>query len=140
MRIRSISLAALTLLSVSANADERCLDEASNRYNLPPRLLRAIAMVESNADPYAIGKNKASVDIGLMQINSSWLPKIQQHGYSLKDLFDPCTNAHWGAWVLANNVQRYGLTWQAVGAYNARTPKKQAEYAWRVFKAMGNMP
>lgn len=97
-----------------------CLMAAGQQYNVPPRLLESIAHVESNYRADAINRNKnGTFDVGVMQINSSWLPKLQKYGIELNDLYDPCTNIHVGAWILANEVARYGYNWEAIGAYNA---------------------
>lgn len=68
-----------------------------------------------------------------MQINSVWLPELAKHGISARQLWDPCTNIHVGAWVLAQKVRKLGMTWDAVGAYNATTRAKRISYAWKVY-------
>ena len=68
-----------------------------------------------------------------MQINSAWLPELAKHGISERHLWEPCTNIHVGAWVLAQKVKKLGMTWDAVGAYNATTPAKRKRYAWKVY-------
>jgi len=51
-----------------------CFDAAARHYRLHPALLRAIARQESGMNPRAIGKNtNGTLDLGLMQINTSWL-------------------------------------------------------------------
>ena len=108
------------LASLPAHA---CWDDAAARYQVNSSLLHAIARTESALNPQAINRNRnGSRDIGLMQINSSWLPVLARHGIAERDLLDPCTNIRVGAWILAQNFQRLGSDWNAVGAYNARTP------------------
>ncbi|WP_414692025.1 lytic transglycosylase domain-containing protein, partial [Pantoea vagans] len=60
----------------------RCFREAGIRFSVDWRLLQAIAEVESGLNPGAIGLNKKggrvlSEDLGMMQINSSWLPVLR---------------------------------------------------------------
>jgi soluble lytic murein transglycosylase-like protein len=112
-----------------------CWEQAAERYGVSSELLYAIAQTESGLDPHAIGSNRnGSRDIGLMQINSAWLPKLSTLGIAERDLFDPCTSIHVGAWILAGNVQRLGYTWEAVGAYNATNPALRRAYAGRVYR------
>ena len=120
------------LVTLPAHA---CWKEAGTRYGVSPQLLYAIARTESGLDPQAIGRNRnGSRDIGLMQINSSWLPALAALGIGERDLLEPCTNIQVGAWILAGNVQRLGYTWDAVGAYNAESPARRRAYAERVYR------
>jgi len=120
----------------------QCIFNAANHYQINPDLIIAIIKTESNHDPKAIHINTSgSEDIGLMQINSAWLPEIIKMGYERKSLFDACTNIIVGTWILAQEIQRFGYTWNAVGAYNAGPSQKKelrrARYAQRVFS---NLP
>jgi soluble lytic murein transglycosylase-like protein len=122
--------AIVTLAALPAHA---CWDEAAARYRVSSELLYAIARTESALDPQAVGRNRNGTrDIGLMQINSAWLPTLAVHGIGERDLFDPCTSIHVGAWILAGNVQRLGYTWDAVGAYNAVSPALRRAYVDKV--------
>ncbi len=118
-----------------AGADElhSCFRRASIRYDISQRLLEAIAHVESSGNPMAVNQNSnGSEDIGLMQINSFWLPKLEKYGIMRQDLFDPCVNINVGAWILADNIYRHGYNWEAVGAYNAASQDKRLKYARKV--------
>jgi soluble lytic murein transglycosylase-like protein len=93
-------------------------------------------MQESQMRPSAIGKpnRDGSYDIGLMQINSTWLPKLSQWGITEASLLDGCVNAYVGTWILAGNIKRLGYTWNAVGAFNALSPSKRAVYVANVYR------
>jgi len=117
----------------------RCLLDAAIHYQVSPVLIAAIIKTESNHNPNAININASgSEDVGLMQINSEWLPRIAKLGYDRKSLFNPCINIIVGTWVLAQEIRRFGYTWTAVGAYNAGPSRDKASrrtaYAHRVFK------
>lgn len=124
-------------MPVRAERVNECFEAASLRYDVSRRLLEAIAVVESSGNPAAINKNaNGSEDIGLMQINSSWLPKLGRYGIRRSDLFDPCVNINVGAWIMADNISRHGYSWEAVGAYNAVNPSKRLNYAYKVAEAL----
>lgn len=131
------------LTGVADTAFGDCFERAAERHHVPAPLLRAIACVESHHDPRAFNRNaNGSIDLGVMQINSRWLPTLKQFGIERDHLWDLCTNVHVGAWVLAQNMKALGFTWRAIGAYNAgleQTPKKEAlryAYAQKVYRAL----
>lgn len=116
---------------------ERCFNEASLRYQIPEKLLKAIAHTETKMNPLALNYNKnGSYDMGIMQINSYWLPKLNRVGIQKEELFDGCKNIQVGAWILSENIKRYGFGLKAIGAYNATTPALQMKYANKVMKNM----
>lgn len=112
---------------------DHCYKMASTHYQVPSKLLKAIAKTETKFDPYAIHWNtNKTYDIGLMQINSTWLPKLNRVGITQADLFDGCKNIQVGAWILASNIKQYGFNNKAIGAYNSPTPINQERYARKV--------
>ncbi|RME81009.1 MAG: invasion protein IagB [Caldilineae bacterium] len=123
---------------------EACFDAAGQRYGIAPALLRAIAQVESNLDPAARRSNRdGSRDIGIMQINTRWLPELARYGITEKGLAsDVCLNIHVGAWILALEIRRFGYGWEAVGAYHAGAGRdearriRRARYALRVHRRL----
>jgi soluble lytic murein transglycosylase-like protein len=131
--IRASLTAALLMASGHACA---CWETVGQKYGIHPYLLHAIAKTESNFNPRAINRSNknGSYDIGIMQINSSWLPTLARHGITEQNLYDSCVNIEVGAWILAHNMRRHGQTWTAVGAYNAVSPDKQRQYVKRVYR------
>lgn len=139
-------VAAAVLMAVCAVARADCFEHHGARFGLDPALLRAIALVESGGRPHAVNSSHqartGSIDVGLMQINTAWLPKLARHGIQAEDLRDPCTSIEIGAWILSDLVQRLGNTWEAVGAYNAACSelkgaactRARTTYAWKVFR------
>ena len=125
-----------------------CWSDAERLYGVPSHLLYAVARAESDLQPGAVNlthrDRTGTYDIGLMQINSSHLPKLATLGISESDLLEPCTNIKVGAWLLAESFARRGLSWDAVGAYNAACTQLKGDvcaaarsrYAWRVYRRL----
>lgn len=113
-----------------------CFELAAARYQVPVSLLQAIAQVESSHNPRALNHNaNGTRDIGLMQINSRWLPQLRRYGVTEKELWDPCVNTLVAAWLLSENFRRWGSTYRALGAYHSPHAERQLWYAQRVLRA-----
>lgn len=125
--------------SVTQNISQ-CFHEAGVKFSIDWRLLIAIAEVESNMNPLAIGLNKKngvvlSEDLGMMQINSSWLSVLKPMGITRHILLNnPCQNIHVGAWILAKNIAQNGINWMSVGAYNAGLKNENEPFRMRYAK------
>jgi len=129
-------LTSLGLILIHFNGQAHCFKEASSRYRVPESLLMAVARHESGGRSLAVNINhNGSRDIGLMQINSGWLPYLARHGLQEKDLYDPCVNVLVGAWIMSLNFQRLGYNTQGLGAYNAVTPWKRERYARKILQS-----
>ncbi len=113
---------------------DQCFSAAAERFRVDKHMLIAIAKTESAFDPEAIGPRNAdgTHDVGLMQINTRWLPRLAEMGIHQEKLKGPCTNIYVGAWILASKIRQHGTVWKAVGAYNATTPSKRDSYVTKV--------
>lgn len=135
-RVR-IVLAGVVLCASACAVRADCIDDAARFHHVNVRLVRAIATVESGRLANVIHLNPdGTTDIGLMQINSRWLATLSHFGISQAGLYDACTNAYVGAWILSRDIRNLGLTWDAVGAYNAGTHAKRIVYARRVYREL----
>lgn len=129
-----MALCAIASMCTTGAGQADCLDDAASYFGVDTTLVHAIAYHESGMRPQAINRNRdGSIDIGLMQINSSWLPRLASNGIGKQQLLDPCVNGYVGTWILRSNIERVGPTWKAVGAYNASSPTKQLRYANRIY-------
>ena len=119
-----------------------CWEAAASQHNIEPELLQAIAAVESGFRAQAMNhaNRNGTRDIGLMQINSSHLPRLLKQGITEDRLLnEPCLSVQVGASILAEFIQRLGYNWTAVGSYNVGTgsgPERDAlriQYAQKIW-------
>jgi hypothetical protein len=85
--------------------------EVARTYNLDPKLLHAIAKVESNYNPRAVSPKGA---LGVMQLIPSTARLV-----GVSDPFDPRENIHGGARYLKYLLDKFGDLTLALAAYNA---------------------
>lgn len=120
-----------------------CLLLAAQTYSVPPAVLVGILQVEGGRIGQAVGPNKnGSYDLGPMQINTIWLPKLAKYwGVNqatakkwVRD--DPCTNMGVSAWILRRHMNETGSLSRAIAYYHSRTPTVGNAYKNRVIVAM----
>jgi soluble lytic murein transglycosylase-like protein len=134
--VSRLTILLLVLLYLTpAPAAAFCFEEAGREAGVEPALLWAIAQVESGFNPAAVSTNtNGSLDVGLMQINSSWRNQLGEGIWN--DLFDPCTNVRVASGILADCIAEHGYSWQGIGCYNAVSSDKQAVYARKILSVM----
>ncbi len=110
-----LSIASL-LKSYKVDDDHRsriaeAIVSSSRKYNVDPRLVASIMIVESRAKPFAIS---ARDSIGVMQIHlPTWGHKIDKEGINLFKIED---NVDFGVRILRDYVRRHGI-WEGVKRY-----------------------
>ena len=123
----------LTLAFAARVAHADCIADAADRHGVNGDVLRAIGWQESHLQPAAVGHNaNGTLDLGAFQINSIHLPELARHGIGATALADGCVSAEVAAWHYRRQVDRWGNTWAAAGAYHSRTHALAAGYANRI--------
>lgn len=114
-----------------------CIRAAANYYRLPPLALVGILGAEGGRPGQAVRNTDGSEDLGPMQINSRWLPRLARYGLTRKTLLgDSCANVWAGAWILALDYSRDGDVWRAIGHYHSGRPAESRKYRLRVSRIL----
>lgn len=99
---------------------EQQVRAVAHRHDLAPSLVAAVVYTESEFDPDARSSAGA---LGLMQLLPDTAEGIALRTggarFRVKDLFDPELNLRYGAWYLAELLERYGDVPTALAAYHA---------------------
>lgn len=91
---------------------QKLIQEAAQKYKLPPQLITAVIKVESNFNPRAVSSEGAC---GLMQLMPATAKKL-----GIKNIFDLKQNIDAGSRFLKDMLERFhGKVDLALAAYNA---------------------
>lgn len=124
----------MSVFMTPATATADCFEDAAAYQHVNPYILRAIAWQESHWHPDAVHLNaNGSVDYGMMQINTIHLPELVRYNVHRDALMSPCKSVYVAAWQLRKEMNRYGNSWAAVGAYHSATPALRDDYALRIY-------
>jgi hypothetical protein len=128
-------------LSPDAAYIRDCLTAAGNAYHEPPAVLVILLNVEGGRLGAVSPNTNGTVDIGPMQVNDIWLPKLaarwatnRQAAYlALRDNF--CANVEAGAWILRMGLdEAHGDFWEGVGFYHSHDPDYKRTYLSAILK------
>jgi hypothetical protein len=114
---------------------EACICAAASVYHEPPAVLLILLNVEGGTLGAISHNTNGTVDIGPMQVNQLWIPKLSLHWSAdpqttydaLRDNF--CANVEAGAWILRQGLDRaHGDFWGGVAYYHSFDPVNQNIY------------
>jgi len=97
-----------------------CVAQASVRYEVPELLLHSIILKEGGQTGRYSTNKDGSYDLGLAQINTSWLGYFAKYGVKPEDIMNQaCTNVAVSAYILKYNWLHQGQDWfKAIVAYH----------------------
>lgn len=125
---------------------DACLRQHASELALHPDVLRALVMTESQNHPLAIGwtdrfgkrhslfptshshahqvlmhlhHSRQNYDVGVAQVNITNVTRLARPlNFRPVDLLQPCTNLSVTKYILRENLERHGHTWQSLAGYN----------------------
>ncbi|MEQ8344246.1 MAG: lytic transglycosylase domain-containing protein [Sneathiellaceae bacterium] len=119
-----------------------CVALVSSFYQLPPRVLPSIHAVEGGRPGMVSGNSNGSADLGVMQINTLWVPELARHTRQPEDIVrhrlthDECFGIAAAGAILRIQLDREkGDLMRAIGNYHSRTPALNRAYGARVLRA-----
>ncbi|TCM14036.1 hypothetical protein EDF56_11561 [Novosphingobium sp. PhB165] len=113
----------------------RCIREAASGRQWLERTLWGLRDQEAGWIGAEVPNTNGSHDLGPMQINSWWLPKLSVlTGRSPETvrfwlIHDACFNVQVARWIFLSKLARIGGYWSAIGAYHSPTPIRARKYA-----------
>ncbi|MBS0984398.1 lytic transglycosylase domain-containing protein [Gluconobacter cerinus] len=119
-----------------------CMLAASLHFGIPPRVLPTIWQIERGRNGVAVSNTNGSLDIGIMQINSLWIPVLAHIARLSPDetvhrlLQDSCFNVTASALIVRSYLdETHGNLMQAIGDYHSHTPSLNGAYQVRILQA-----
>jgi hypothetical protein len=145
--ILSFMLTAAPALAKQAAPDEaaeiaRCIRVAARGRSWLEKTLWGLREQEAGWLGAEVANSNGTHDLGPLQINSWWVPRIaqlvgrpeRQVRYWLRH--DACFNAEAARWIFISGLQATGNYWQAVGIDHRPTVWRQHAYAGKVAMLM----
>jgi len=120
-----------------------CVISAAARMHVPMQALVGL-MAAENGHVGEIRRNQnGSVDMGEMQINSTWMQSLKQfHVTQYQLTYNGCLNVLVGAWVLRKYWDEAGGKrddiWTAIGYYHSHDPLLKNQYERSVYERLAS--
>jgi hypothetical protein len=119
-----------------------CIRQASRGQPWLEKTLWGLRDQEAGWIGAEVRNSNGSHDLGPLQINSWWTPRIAalvgrspiQVRHWLR--FDPCFNAQSARWIFLSALRSTGNYWKAIGVYHSPTTWRQRHYLHSVARHM----
>ena len=123
-----------------------CMALVAQIYSLPPRVLPSIQVVEGGGPGVQHHNVNGSVDLGVMQVNTAWLPalsrytQLNQAEVRNRLLDRACFNIAAAGLILRTYLdETRGDLMQAIGDYHSHTPMLNQNYQIKVRRSAAVM-
>ena len=123
-----------------------CINAASHAHHVSAVVLVLLLRVEGGRLGAVSQNTNDTIDIGPMQVNSTWVHKIAQRWRSsdeaaFKALRDNlCANVEAGAWILRSGLdEAKGDLWEGVAFYHSHSPEHKQRYLGLLWQQVSRM-
>lgn len=112
-----------------------CIHRAARGHGWLEKTLWGLRDQEAGWIGAAVRNANGSYDLGPLQINSWWVPRLaRQLGRSGADVsrwlrYDACFNADAARWIFLSSYTSANDYWNAIGLYHSRRPALQKRYS-----------
>lgn len=116
----------------------RCIRIAARGLGWLEKTLWGLRAQEAGWIGAAVANTNGSHDLGPLQINTWWVPRIArlvdrpEHQVRHWLRYDACFNAEAARWIFLSGLAATGDYWKAVGTYHSPTRWRQRDYAAKV--------
>ena len=109
-----------------------CINQAAVHYHVPATMIVSVMKIENGRNGMAVRNTNGTYDLGVMQVNTTWLSTLAKYGITSDKLQnDPCTNVEVGTWLLAQAIAD-GDGWKGVANYHSHTEKFNQSYREKI--------
>ena len=113
-----------------------CINNSAITYHVSAIAILSVMKKENSRNGQAVRNKNGTYDLGVMQINEIWLPKIAPYGYTREDLqFNACKNVAVGAWLISRSLAEGGAAsaWTSIANYHSRTQVHNKPYSKSIY-------
>lgn len=115
--------------AASSLSPQQCARLASKAFGVPLAVILVVMEQEGGQVGQEVVNKDGSVDMGPMQINSSWLPTLAGFHITREQVRDDaCVNVYVGTWLLHRLLLEHKSVGEAIANYNSPLPEYQAKY------------